>query len=66
MKKKVLMKLLSKKRYLPHASVFLISFLKPQDGSDMFLRNVDWLSAVYTLCIPEDEILEEISISDMG
>jgi hypothetical protein len=42
--------------------IFLYSFLKPEDGSDMFLRNVDWLSAVYTPYIPEDRILEEISL----
>jgi hypothetical protein len=29
-------------------------FFDPEDGGDMFLRNVGWLSTVYMRYIPED------------
>jgi hypothetical protein len=39
-------------------SGFLLSlFIAPEDGCDMFLRNVSWLSTDYTRCIPEDRTL---------
>jgi hypothetical protein len=38
--------------YLPHARFLLDSFLHPEDGGDMFLRNVGCLSADYTAFYP--------------
>jgi hypothetical protein len=36
------------------AGFLLASFFHPDDGGDMFLRNVGWLSMGYTHYIPED------------
>jgi hypothetical protein len=35
-----------------HAGILLGLFFNPEDGSDMFLRNVGWLSTDYTSLYP--------------
>jgi hypothetical protein len=38
--------------YMLHVGVLLVLVFEPDDGGDMFLRNVGWLSADYTSLYP--------------
>jgi hypothetical protein len=38
--------------YLPHAEFLLGLFFDPEDGANMFLRNVCWISTVCTMLYP--------------
>jgi hypothetical protein len=44
--------LLGSSSYLPHAGFLFDLFFDPEDGRDMFLRNVIWLSTDYTATYP--------------
>jgi hypothetical protein len=39
--------------YLFHAGFMLDLFFEPEDGGDIFFRNVGWLSAVYKALYPK-------------
>jgi hypothetical protein len=43
--------------YLPHAGFLLGLFVDPEDGSNMFLQNICWLSVDYTALYPKDRTL---------
>jgi hypothetical protein len=42
---------------LLRARFLLALFFDPEDGGDILLQNVDWLSTDYTALIPEDSFL---------
>jgi hypothetical protein len=46
-----------------HAGLLLNLFFDPEDGGNMFLRNVGWPSTDYTALRPEDGNLRKISVA---
>jgi hypothetical protein len=52
--------------HLPPAYLLVLAeiFFDPENGGDMFLRNVDCISTAYTRHIPEDDTLQKWRTSE--